>query len=212
MRQPRVYEVANLAPTVDENHRDRPRHGLDSFSRRSTAVSVPALGAASPLQQTRFMYSPKTGLACALIVLGSAVSACPANEGSLEQAAEQVEGAGERVGDAFEKDGPFEKAGEKIDEAAGTRTTRSNELRQYRAWSFDLMDGPVILMGERRTRRCDAPTRRLRALRGSSALEPALSDPSALRGVSLRVLRGSSALEPVHGHLDLFLCESSMGT
>lgn len=48
--------------------------------------------------------------------LGALLTGCP-EEGPIEKAGKKVDEAAESVRDAVKKDGPMEKAGEKIDDA-----------------------------------------------------------------------------------------------
>lgn len=54
---------------------------------------------------------------CACLAL--ALTACPEKQGPAERAGEALDDAAESVGDAVSPDGPAEDAGEKLDESLG---------------------------------------------------------------------------------------------
>jgi hypothetical protein len=53
----------------------------------------------------------------AFLALG--LTGCPERDGPAERAGEKLDDAAEKVGDALDPKGPAEEAGEKVDEALG---------------------------------------------------------------------------------------------
>ena len=62
---------------------------------------------------------PKGSMVLAVAALCLVLTGCPERDGPAERAGEAVDDAAESVGDALTPDGPAENAGEKLDETFG---------------------------------------------------------------------------------------------
>ncbi len=109
---------ASLASTKSApGRRDRHRRLRDAD--RDALICAAAVPArlVMVLHARSTMYALRAPLLGTIIVTAFALTGCP-KEDPIEKVHDEINRAGEKVEDAFDKDGPIEEAGETIDDAA----------------------------------------------------------------------------------------------